>query len=100
MSEMIYISHPYGGKRENIGEIEEIVTGLLIEYPHITFVSPVHTFGFLYDKVDYDMGINYCLELLKNCDEMWVFGDYMCSKGCNIEIEYCKKHNIPYKIFK
>jgi hypothetical protein len=36
--------------------------------------------------------------LLEKSDEMWVYGDWKNSKGCNMEIEYCKKFGIPFEI--
>ena len=96
----IYISHPYQNKRKNIEDIERIIKKFVEYDKENIYISPVHCFGYLYNTVDYETGIKYCLELLKTCDKMWVFGDYKNSKGCNIEIEYCKKHKIPYRIFE
>ena len=94
---IVYISHPYGGDSHNKQMIEEIIIGLQRKYPEYLFVSPVHTFCFLYDKVQYQQGIDMCLWLLENCDEMWVFGDWTSSKGCEMEVDYCQKYNIPFK---
>ena len=92
---MIYISHKYGGDKQN-KDLIEIITGELIKhYPDYCFVSPVHCFGYLYNDVDYDKGMEYCLALLGLCDEMWICSDY--SKGVLIEQEYCKCHNIPIR---
>ena len=52
--------------------------------------------GYLYDKVDYLHGLGMCLELLKVCDKMLVYGDWEHSTGCKAEIDYCKTHGIPY----
>lgn len=38
-----------------------------------------------------------CIELLKMCDECWVFGDTL-STGVEAEIHYCRNNNIPIKI--
>lgn len=94
---IIYISHPYNGNEYNERMIKEIIVGLYKKYPNYLFISPVHAFDFLYKEVPYKQGIQMCLWLLEKCDEMWVFGDWANSKGCNMEIEYCKKYNIPYK---
>ena len=93
---IVYISHPYGGKEENLKDIERIVKKLVKTFPNYLFVSPVHAFGFEYDFVPYKAGLSQCLWLLTKCDEMWVFGDYQNSTGCKNEIEYCKEKNIPY----
>lgn len=85
----IYISHPYGGKEENKEHVETIIKQLVWEHPNHLFISPIHALGFLYRDVEYKVGLNWCLELLDMCDEMWVFGDYLESKGCVEEIKHC-----------
>lgn len=75
MRKLIYISHKYGGRKVNADRIARLVTELSKASPDYTFISPVHCFGFMYDAVDYDMGMRYCLDLLGRCDEMWVFGE-------------------------
>lgn len=94
----IYVSHPFQNKKENVDDIENIIKKLVIEYPNYLFLSPVHTFGFLYEAVSYEQGLNYCLDLLDDCDECWVYGNYISSTGCNVEIEYCKQVGIKCKI--
>lgn len=96
---VVYISHPFEGKCENLNDIQEIVFNLIKEHPDHLFLSPVHCFGFEYSMLDYNQGLNECLWLLAKSDEMWVFGDYKNSKGCLAEIEFCKNHAIKYQIF-
>lgn len=86
---LIYISHPYGGKEENKLKIEGIIKELSRQYPKYVFASPIHCFGFQYNDVDYDTGLSWCLVLLDACDEMWVYGDHLNSKGCTAEIQHC-----------
>lgn len=95
---MIYISHPFGGLKENVLKVEKIIESLVEEYPDETFVSPIHCFGFMYDTVDYDKGLDMCLELLSKCDKMLVFGDWCTSTGCMTEITYANIRNIPYEM--
>lgn len=95
----IYISHPYGGESANKAKIEQIISFLTKKFPDFLFLSPVNTFGFLYNQLTYSDGIARCLWLLTKCDGMIVLGDYEQSKGCKIEIEFCKKHNIPIEFF-
>lgn len=92
----IYISHPFQNKPENKAKIEEIIKDLVKRYPEHTYISPVHTFGFLYDDVPYQQGIDMCINLLKLCDIMYVYGDYKNSKGCTCEIEWCQNNHKPY----
>ena len=92
----IYISHPYGGKPGNKAEIERIAEALAVKDKANVYISPIHCFGYLYVKVDYLHGLGMCLELLKVCDKMLVYGDWEHSTGCKAEIDYCKAHGIPY----
>lgn len=92
----IYISHPFGNKEENKLKVEHIIENLVNEHPEHTYISPIHTFCFLYDKVNYETGINMCLELLKLCDMMYVYGDWQNSRGCKEEIKFCEENGIPY----
>jgi len=95
---LVYISHPFGGKEENLIEIQAIIENILLNRDDVTPISPVHSFGFLYDFLSYTKGLGLCLDLLCKCDEMWVYGDYLTSKGCRTEIAFCESCNIPYRI--
>lgn len=95
MRKLIYISHPYGGDEANANKIANIIRELNQKDCTKTYVSPVHTFGFLYDEVSYDDGLKMCIDLLSVCDEMWVFGEFESSRGCKAEITYCNQQGIP-----
>ena len=97
---MIYVAHPYGGSEANKEHVEKHLKMLFLLNPEETFVSPIHSFGFLYEVVDYETGLEYCFDLLATCDEMLVFGDYKNSRGCLAEIVYCEDHNKPYRIIE
>ncbi len=92
----IYVSHPFQNKPENVKDIERYITIWERIHQSYVFVSPVHCFGFMYEKMSYEDGLNWCLQLLSVCDEMWVCGDYENSTGCCAEIDFCKNHYIPY----
>jgi cell division FtsZ-interacting protein ZapD len=95
---MIYISHPYGGKEENKLKVEEVIKKLVVENPSETYISPIHCFGFMYELVDYQSGLEMCLRLLESCDKMLVFGDWQNSRGCNAEILHAGFNHIQYEI--
>ena len=102
---MVYISHPSGGLEENAKDIERIVEALYRDdelFEKYNFVSPVHCFGFMYEtyKENYLKGLQFCLDLLLNCDRMLVFGDYTNSRGCNREIEVANEKGIKYLCFE
>lgn len=71
--------------------------GLLPIAPHIYFTQFMND----HDRDERCMGINFGLELLKECDEVWVFtnNDYI-GEGMKKEIELAQSLNIPIKYFK
>lgn len=93
---VVYISHPFGGLKENLEKIEQKILSLTKRYPNHLFLSPCSMFGFKYDTTPYEEGLKECLWLLSQSDEMWVFGDYEASQGCQAELSYCRAKNIPY----
>jgi hypothetical protein len=95
IDKVVYICHEFGGKKENAEKVARLIELFVDIYPNIRFISPIHAFGYLYDLVDYDTRIEYCLTFLDMCDEMWTFGSKSMSRGCMIEKEYCKKYKIP-----
>ena len=96
----IYIAHPYGGKPENKAEVEQIIKDLVKQNPKAVYISPIHMFGYLYDDVSYEQGIDYCLDILGACDELILTGDWETSRGCKMEKEYAGKNEIPIKYLR
>lgn len=47
-AEIIYISHPYGGKKENEDRVAQILLKLQREYPDYLFISPIHCYSLLF----------------------------------------------------
>lgn len=90
---LIYVSHKYGNNEENKQIIENIIKKLQLKDTNNTYVSPIHTFGFMYSDVDYDIGIKMCLDLLSVCQKLIVASEL--SKGVELEINYAKKNKIP-----
>ena len=95
---VVYLSHPYSGKKKNLKAISEILREVQAEHPTFLFLSPVNMFSCLYSDMPYKEGLDRCLWLLDRSDEMWVFGEYKNSKGCLREIEFCEDNDIPYVI--
>lgn len=94
---LVYISHPSSGKQENTDRVTKILTGLCSD-KDITdkycFVSPIHNYGSMYNMLNYETGLNLCLDLLAKCDIMLLCGDWESSRGCNIEYKFCQENNI------
>lgn len=95
-TKLIYISHPYNGSDYNMLRIEDKIIELRKKYKDYLFISPVHTFGYLYNVTTYEEGIDMCLKLLEKCDEVWIISDeYTESKGCLVERSYAHALGIP-----
>lgn len=96
---IIYLSHPFQGKKENLEDVETKAKQYMKKFPTYLFISPLHAFSFCYDAVPYDKGLDYTLYLLSQSDEMWIISDeYRQSRGCLEEIKFCEENKIPYKI--
>jgi len=95
---MIYVSHPYSGDVKNKHKVERIIRKLVIDEPNEIFISPVHAFGFMYNDVDYDKGMDMCLALLSKCHKMYVFGSWTQSKGCQREILFAENLKMQVQI--
>lgn len=99
-TKVVYISHPFQGKAENIKHVEDLILGLERVFPTYLFLSPIHLFCFEYGITPYEEGLEKCLWLLNKSDEVWVFGDYTSSTGCKAEIKFCENNEIPVKIME
>lgn len=97
MRKVIYIAHPFQGKPENVEKAEKIILELIEKYPDYTFFSPLHATGFFYFMKSYEEGMKDCIEMLSRCDEVWFCEGWQDSKGCNIEMDWCKEHGKPIR---
>lgn len=93
----VYVAHPYGGLEENKQLVEQYIKEFIKIDKDILFISPIHATGFLYNEVSYEKGMDYCLELLSSCDELWLCGDWTSSKGCNMEFNFAIEHGVKIK---
>lgn len=99
---LLYFSHPYGAKEENLIDIENCIRELYKNdsiFDKFIIVSPVHCFGFMYEDTEYYRGLQYCTDLLYKCDSMIVVGDWTQSTGCKEEIRICNEIDKKYKIY-
>ena len=82
---------------ENAKDAETKIKKLQLADPDNTYISPIHTFGFMYHDVPYETGLEMCLDLLAKCDKMVVLSEL--SRGVNAEIDYCVDNNIPVELW-
>lgn len=90
----VYISHPFGNSPErNMEEVNDICRRISFLMPDVVPVSPLNMFSFLNDSNSNERkkALEYCLEILKVCDEVWVFGDWEESEGCRLEVEAARE---------
>lgn len=92
-SKIVYVAHPYGGLSSNYDKASDTMCVLCDKFSDKTFVSPIHAYGFMYESVDYDKGINLCFKLLDLCDTVLLCGEWEQSKGCNMERGYALVNN-------
>ena len=90
---LIYCSHKFGGKLENAKAAELKIKKLQLADPKNTYISPIHAFGFMYNDMEYDVGLKLCIDLLAKCDMMLILSEM--SKGVRAEIKYCIDNAIP-----
>ena len=95
---LIYTSHKFQNDERNKAEVEDIIRNLVKEEPQHTYINPIACFGYLYNDVPYQQGLDMCLKLLSRCDCMYVTGEIEGSQGVKAEIRYCREHAIPYEV--
>ena len=91
----IYIAHPYLGRLSNKNRIADICT--TVANMGYLPISPVHALDFLDDSIpaEREKALELCKELIKVCDQVWLFGDWRNSEGCSAEVAAAKGWGIP-----
>lgn len=95
---LIYVCSPVKGDVEaNIARAKEYCKTVLI-MGHIPLAPHVAFSGILNDEVpqERETALSIGLELVKRCDEVWVFGDRI-SEGMKGEIDLAKLIGVPVK---
>ena len=84
---LIYISHIYQGKPENLERAKKITHDLQVADLENTYICPLLALSHLkYGEVGYDDEMNLCIDLLSECDRLIVASDI--SKGVAREIDF------------
>ena len=87
---IIYVSHEFGGKPENIERAKKITHDLQVSDLENTYICPLLALSHLeYNEVGYDDEINLCIDLLSECDRLIVASEII-SKGVQLEIDFAK----------
>lgn len=91
----IYVAHPYNNNEDNKRKVEEYIKEFIKENEDVLYISPIHATGFLYNEVNYRKGMEYCFELMKCCDEVYLCGEWDGSTGCCMEYGYVTALGLP-----
>ena len=87
---IIYVSHAFGGKPENLERAKKITHDLQVADLENTYICPLLALSHLeYNEVGYDDEMNLCIDLLSIADKMIVASDII-SKGVQMEINFAK----------
>ena len=85
----VYIAHPLRGaeRKKNVQETTQICQKITELFPEILPVSPIHAFSFLDGggAEGEKKALALCLETVKQCNELWLFGEWWNSSGCQSE---------------
>ena len=86
---LIYISHRYQGKPENMERAKKITHDLQVNDPENCYICPLIAFSHLgYNEIGYDEEMEICIDLLSVSDVLIVASDI--SDGVQKEIDYAR----------
>ena len=84
---IIYVSHCFGGKPENLERAKKITHDLQVADLENTYICPLLALSHLsYGEIGYDGEMNLCIDILSSCDKLIVASDL--SKGVCREIDF------------
>lgn len=97
---VIYVCSPYRGNVKYNTDLARAYCRFVYEKGYVPFAPHLHNTQFLDDNIleQRKAGIRLGLEILKQCNELWCFGDAL-SEGMRIEIEEAKRLNVPINYF-
>lgn len=97
---LVYICSPYAGNIEKNTKRAQRYCRFAYTCNKVPVAPHLHNPQFLDEGIveERKAGIQLGLELLKRCDELWIFGDVL-SKGMQMELEASQKMNIPVRYF-
>lgn len=99
---MAYLAHPYAPtqnslatKEFNLMDTGNIAYNIMLDYPNLTIISPLHVYSFFEGKGMEETDIlRYDFRLLNNCTLLILSGYWRQSKGCMSEYGYAKAKGI------
>ena len=86
---LIYISHRYQGKPENMERAKKITHDLQVDDPENCYICPLMAFSYLeYNEIGHDEEMALCIDLLSVSDVLIVASDV--SEGVQKEIDFAR----------
>ena len=86
---LVYVSHCYGGKPENVERARRITHDLQVENPNHCFICPLLMFSHLdYGEIGYDEEIELHLDILSVCDQFLITSEI--SEGVRRELDFAR----------
>lgn len=97
---LIFVCSKLRGNFNRNRKIAEYLCRIVTLLGQIPIAPHVYFTRFLDDSDEDEraLGIESGMELLRHCDEVWVFDFDGISEGMKMEIEYAQKHNKPIRI--
>lgn len=92
----VFVCSPYHGNIEKNTKRAVFAARVICNCGHIPVVPHLYFPQFLDDKDQFERirGIEYGIELMKECDQLWLLGPEI-SKGMECELEVAKEIRIP-----
>lgn len=104
---MAYLAHPYAPikletqtyfkevKENNLKDTGDIAYDIMLKYPNLTIISPLHAYSFFEGKdMEETEILRYDFRLLNNCTLLILSGYWRHSRGCMSEYGYAKAKGI------
>lgn len=96
----IFVCSPYRGNIEKNTKRAVFAARVICNCGHIPVVPHLYFPQFLDDKDQFERirGIEYGIELMKECDQLWLLGPEI-TKGMEYELEVAKEIRIPVILY-
>ena len=86
---IIYVSHIYQGKPENLERARKITHDLQVADLENTYICPLLALSHLkYGEIGYENELEACIDLLSVADKLIVASDFLDSIGVQKEIDF------------
>ena len=87
---LVFVSHCYGGDKENIEKAKKITHDLLVKDRANCYICPLLTFSHLENgELGFDDEMELCLDIMCNAERLIVASKEI-SKGVKMEIDFAK----------